>query len=75
MLPTGENRFSYPHIRPKQKDAVLEYIDKTWPNSFHSLNSHYSLEVGLFGPGEPSKESYSRVGDQIVLSRDAICAD
>jgi hypothetical protein len=69
MLPTGENRLAYLHIRPGQKDAVLEYIDKTWPKSFHSLNSHYALEVGLFGPGEPSKESRHRIGDQIVISR------
>jgi hypothetical protein len=70
MLPTGENRFSYLHIRPGQMDAVLEYIHKTWPNSFHALNSHYALEVGLFGPGDPSKEAYHRIGDQIIISKD-----
>lgn len=69
MLPTGENRFSYLHMRPGQRGAILEYIDRTWPKSFHTLNAQHALEAGLFGPGKPDKESHHRVGDQIVISQ------
>jgi hypothetical protein len=69
MLPTGENRFSFLHMRPGQREAVLEYIKRTWPRSFYHLNSHHALEVGLFGPGEPAKESHHRLGDQIIISK------
>ncbi len=69
MLPTGENRFSYLHTRPGQRGAILEYIDRTWPRSFRTLNAQHALEAGLFGPGKPDNESHHRVGDQIVISQ------
>jgi hypothetical protein len=69
MLPTGEHRFSYLHIRPGQREAILEYIERTWPRSFYHLNAHHALEVGLFGPGEPARESHHRIGDQIIISK------
>ena len=70
MLPTGEHRFSYIHIRPGQREAILEYIERTWPRSFYHLNAHHAMEVGLFGPGQPAKESHHRIGDQIIISKD-----
>ena len=51
MLPTGENRLAYLHIRPGQVEAVREYVERTWPGQFSILDSIYAAESGLFGPG------------------------
>lgn len=69
MQPTGENRLAYLYIRPGQKEAVREYVERTWPKAFQTLDSSYALEVGLFGPGEHAGEARFRIGDQIVLSK------
>ena len=69
MQPTGEHRFSYLYPRPGQREAIAEYIEKTWPRAFRILDSNFALENDLFGPGVPAEESYHRVGDQIVFSQ------
>jgi hypothetical protein len=72
MLPTGENRLAYLYPRPGQTEAVQEYITRIWPGMFQVLSSSYALENGLFGPGEPTKEARSRIGDYLVVGqRDA----
>jgi hypothetical protein len=68
MQPAGEHRLAYLYIRPGQKEAVREYVDRTWPRAFQTLDSSYALELGLFGPGDPADEARFRIGDQIVLS-------
>lgn len=69
LQPTGEHRFAYLYTRPGQKEAILEYVERTWPNSFYHLNADHAMEVGLFGPGQPAKESHHRIGDQIIISK------
>jgi hypothetical protein len=69
IIPSGENRLAYLHIRPGQTEAVREYLDRTWPNQFLVLESVYAAESGLFGPGEQHPDLLNRIGDYIVLSR------
>lgn len=69
ILPSGENRLAYLHIKPGQMEAVKDYIDITWPNQFLILDSHQAVEAGLFGPGTPHPEINSRIGDLIVAAK------
>lgn len=69
LLPTGENRLAFLHIRPGQVEAVREYIERTWPNQFSLLESAYAVEKGLFGSGEKHPGLLDRTGDLVALAR------
>jgi hypothetical protein len=69
MPPTGENRLAYLYPRPGQSEAVQEYIASTWPGMFQIIPASHALENGLFGPGEPTREARSRIGDYLVISQ------
>ncbi len=69
LLPTGEQRLAYLHIRPGQTEAVREYIERTWPNQFVLLDPLYALEAGLFGPGSPHPALQDRLGDLIAAAK------
>jgi hypothetical protein len=69
MLPTGENRLAFLYIKPGQVEAVLEYIERTWPNQFTLLESAYAIEKGLFGPGDQHPGLLDRTGDMVALAR------
>jgi hypothetical protein len=68
ILPTGENRLAYLHVRPGQKESVKEYVDQTWPGQFTLLDSSHALEKGLLGPGEPYKRLPERLGELIAIA-------
>jgi len=69
LMPTGENRLTYLHVRPGQLEAVREYIERAWPNQFYVLDSNYALHSGLFGLGEPYNRFPERIGDLTVIGR------
>ena len=69
LSPTGEHRLSFLYPRPGQLEAVEEYIERTWPNSFFTLPSSHALEAGLFGPGTPAPTARDRIGDRIAVSQ------
>ena len=69
ILPTGENRLAFLHVRPGQTEAVREYVERTWPNQFTLLESAYAVEKGLFGPGERHPGLLDRVGDLTAVAR------
>lgn len=69
ILPTGENRLAYLHVRPGQIENVKSYIDQTWPGQFIVLDSNHVLESGLFGPGKPYERLPERLGELIVIAR------
>ncbi|MEW6567617.1 MAG: alkaline phosphatase family protein [Chloroflexota bacterium] len=71
LLPTGETRLAYLYIRPGQVEAVAEYIQRTWPDSFRLLSSEFALQAGLFGPGTPASQTLERLGDRILAARGA----
>jgi len=71
ILPTGEHRLAYFYIRPGQTEAVREYIERTWPNQFSFLDPAYAVGAGLFGPGKPHPRLLDRLGDLIVVAKDA----
>lgn len=65
----GENRVAFLYIQPGQTEAVKEYIERTWPNQFHVLDSSFAVHQGLFGGGEPHPDFYNRTGDLVLLAR------
>ena len=69
MMPTGENRMAYLHVRPGQTEAVREYIERTWPRQFSVVESAHALHAGLLGPGEQHPGLADRTGDLLVLAR------
>jgi hypothetical protein len=69
IMPTGENRLAFLYLRPGQREAIREYIERTWPGQFVTLDPVFAVEAGLFGPGEPHPRLYDRLGDLIVIAR------
>ena len=69
ILPTGENRLMSLFIRPGQVEAVREYIQRTWPSQFVFMDPSYSVDAGLFGPGEAHPRLGDRLGDLIVAAK------
>lgn len=72
MVPTGENRLMYLHVRPGQSEAVREYLDRKWYGRFHSVDSAYLMESGLFGRGERHPDLGDRLGDLVVFPGDTM---
>jgi predicted AlkP superfamily pyrophosphatase or phosphodiesterase len=68
MHPTGENRLSYLYPKPGHVEAVKAYFERSWPESFHLLESEKALDGGLYGPGEPATETLDRLGHLIAVS-------
>ncbi len=69
IFPTGENRLAYFYVKPGQREAVREYLERNWPNQFIIIDSGYAVEGGLFGPGKPHPYLLDRVGDFILVAR------
>jgi hypothetical protein len=69
IFPTGENRLVFLHVRPGQREAVREYIERTWRNQFHFLDSGFAAGAGLFGPGQGHPGLADRMGDLVLLAR------
>ena len=69
ILPSGENRLAYLHIKPGRKDAVRDYIQQTWPGQFAIFESEAAAAAGLFGSGEFHPEIFNRIGDLIVAAK------
>jgi hypothetical protein len=67
--PTGENRLFYLHTRPRQIEAVREYIDRTWPGQFRMMDPGYAAEAGLFGPGALHSALSDRIGDVLGIAQ------
>lgn len=67
MVPTGENRLMYLHVRPGQSEAVREYLQRKWHGNFHTVDSTYVMESGLFGGGERHPALGDRLGDMVVF--------
>jgi hypothetical protein len=69
LTPTGEARLAYLYLRPGQAAAVDEYVERAWPGGFTRLESDHALRAGLFGPGTPSVQAASRLGDVVLIGR------
>jgi predicted AlkP superfamily pyrophosphatase or phosphodiesterase len=61
MLPTGESRLPYLHVRPGMESSVRELIEKFWPGEFWVVDSELAVSSGLFGPEPYHPEIISRV--------------
>jgi hypothetical protein len=69
IMPTGENRLAYLHIRPGKIQDVQDYINEHWPDQFLCLPSRELTKAGLFGPAPYHPQWYSRVGDLTVVAK------
>jgi len=69
IKPTGENRLPYLYIKPGRVEEVKQYINSKWADQFLLLDPKAAVENGFFGPGEPHKMIYERIGDLIVIPR------
>lgn len=69
LLPTGENRLAYLHIKPGKTDDVKTYIQTTWPDQFALMEPEAAVNAGLFGPGKSHPDIYDRLGDLIVAAK------
>ena len=69
LLPTGENRLAYLHVKPGMVDRVKEYIQESWPQEFEVIDTKTALQADLFGPGKEHPALYDRLGDLIVAAR------
>ncbi len=69
ILPTGEARLAYLHVKPGEVEAAREYIQRTWPQQFTLLDPAEAVRAGLFGPGEPHPRLPDRIGDLIMAAR------
>ncbi len=67
--PTGETRVSYLYVKDGMEDDVINYFDKNFSDRFYIIKSKDAIKEGLFGIGEPKKETIDRIGDLIVLSK------
>ncbi len=70
LLPTGENRLAYLHIKPGNESAVREYIQESWPDQFVIFQPEEILESRLFGSGPVHPGIWDRMGDLIVAARE-----
>lgn len=69
LLPTGENRLAYLHVKPGQIENVKDYIKNTWPEEFEVFETDQALKADLFGTGKVNPAVYDRLGDLIVAAR------
>lgn len=69
IMPTGENRLIFLHVRPGRLDAVQEYIRGTWNDQFHVLPSAQAVSAGLFGNGDVHPALKDRIGDLLLIPR------
>jgi hypothetical protein len=70
IMPTGENRLIYLHVRPGRMDAVRQYIQETWPDQFHVIPSMEAVAAGLFGDGDWHPGLADRVGDLLLIPKE-----
>ena len=70
LLPTGENRLAYLHVKPGKIEEVKEYIDQAWPEKFAVFETDTALEANLFGSGTTHPGIHDRLGDLIVAARE-----
>lgn len=69
LLPTGENRLAYLFLKPGQRQAVREYVERAWPGRFVFLNPGSAVRAGLFGTGKHHPQLMERLGDAALLAR------
>ncbi len=70
MLPTGESRLPYLHLRPGTEAEVRQLIENYWPGQFKVVNTESALRSGLFGPTPFHEEIVSRLGDLVLIALD-----
>jgi len=68
LLPTGESRMPYLHVRPGCEKEARTAIESHWPGKFRVLNSDAALESGLFGLPPFHEDIVSRLGDLVLIA-------
>jgi hypothetical protein len=70
IIPTGEHRMSYFHLRPGSEMAVRDSLQANWPAGFTFVTQEEALAAGLFGPGEHHPGLRDRMGDLIAFAHE-----
>jgi hypothetical protein len=65
---SGESRAAFLYPRPSRAAAIVEHLEKAYPDWFTVLESRQALDLGLLG-SPVYDESYARAGDLLVLPR------
>ncbi len=65
----AESRFTYLYLREGQKQQVIDTVEEHFAENLTWIDPGTALEAGLFGPGQPYKETNHRLGDLILISR------
>jgi hypothetical protein len=66
--PSGDARVFYMHTRKCASNGIREYFDKRLPGRFVILTLDEAESLELFGPGEISPTTRSRMGDLVAIS-------
>ena len=69
LPPAGEPRAAYLYPRTGQAEAVQDYVAEHLADRFILVETERALAAGLFGPGKPSPETRSRLGDLLLLAQ------
>ena len=69
--PTGTARAPYLHLRDGTAGPLKAHLNRTLGDRLLALRSGEALAGGLWGPGKARAELPGRVGDLILLMRDA----
>lgn len=68
MYPSGENRLAYFYAKADKLESLYEKLTNLFPGELTVLNAEQAVRSGLFGPGEPYRRTWDRVGDLITVS-------
>jgi len=71
MLPTGESRFAYLHVKPGCERKVQDYLQRALPGQFVLLPSEAVRASGLLGGGRAHPGLADRTGDYTLIAQDS----
>ena len=69
ILPTGENRLAYLHVKPDKLEHVKAYIEQAWPDEFALFETKEAIQSGLFSNGNGHPALGDRLGDLIAAAK------
>ncbi|MBN1537955.1 MAG: alkaline phosphatase family protein [Anaerolineales bacterium] len=70
IMPTGEHRLAFLHVRPGQAKNVRSYIQQTWGDQFCLVSSSQAVKAGLFGEGNHHPQLNDRMGEYILVAQE-----
>lgn len=69
ILPSGEPRNMYLHIKEGMVERVIEELQKKLKSKARVFKTHELIEKNLFGSGNPSQSFLERIGNITILPK------